>query len=312
MRKYSNLILSLISLTVTSTLLVVLIMAWYVSNTKVDATGLKAGTAEDTYVFNFYYWEETTDENDNRSGSWKLTKNDLSIQDAMPGDIFYFKVEGTGLTVDEVVQMIFRDVSSELDTDTVKGVYNPLTEQYEVRFNDVKRYSSATSEIDVSYVIDDTSEEKTLYNLLTENNDNNKYIKTTDLTFVSGKDYYTLSNGTYSKATVTVGAAVSSNTYYELMQGYDVTLDEILVEDVFKIYNNISLTTLGNISDAPNGKGNSYVSITSQFVNYTVTEQDNGEKNFYFALSFDSTGVSATDNYYQYQKLNLSNINITA
>ena len=313
MRKYSNLILSLISLVVTSTLLVVLIMAWYTSNTKVDATGLRAASGEDSYVFNFYYWDETTKDSDlERSGSWKLTKNDLSIQDAMPEDIFYFKVEGTGLSVNQVIQMIFRDVSSTLDTDVVKGIYNPISGEYEVRFNGVKRYSSLTSNINVDYEIDGVNTSKTLYNLLEENDDNNMYLLTNDLTFESGKDYYTLSGATYSLATVTEGDDVSPNTYYELCQGYNVSLGEILVEDVFKVYNDIDFTTIGSISDAPDGKGSSYVSITSKFIDYTVTEADNGNKNFYFALSFDTTGVSMNDNYYQYQKLNLSNINITA
>lgn len=50
------------------------------------------------------------------------------------------------------------------------------------------------------------------------------YSATTDTTFQSGKTYYVA--GTYSKASVTVGTAVTSNTYYEDKNGgYNLTSD---------------------------------------------------------------------------------------
>lgn len=50
------------------------------------------------------------------------------------------------------------------------------------------------------------------------------YSPTSDTTFQSGKTYYVA--GTYSKASVTVGAAVTSNTYYEDKNGgYNLTDD---------------------------------------------------------------------------------------
>lgn len=45
------------------------------------------------------------------------------------------------------------------------------------------------------------------------------YLLTEDTTFQSGKTYYTLSGGTYTAATVTVGNAVTANTYYERITG---------------------------------------------------------------------------------------------
>lgn len=61
------------------------------------------------------------------------------------------------------------------------------------------------------------------------------YLLTEDTTFQSGKTYYTLSGGTYTAATVTVGNAVTANTYYERITGgktggeatHTLTVDEI-------------------------------------------------------------------------------------
>ena len=47
-----------------------------------------------------------------------------------------------------------------------------------------------------------------------------QYRLTSDTKFVSGKDYYILDNDSYVKKTVTAGAAVTGNTYYEKQPAY--------------------------------------------------------------------------------------------
>ena len=61
------------------------------------------------------------------------------------------------------------------------------------------------------------------------------YLLTEDTTFQSGTTYYTLSDGTYTQASVTVGNDVTPNTYYVQITGgmtggettHTLTVDEI-------------------------------------------------------------------------------------
>ena len=139
MRKHLNLILSFASLFVTGFLLVVALMAWYISNDSVKATGIIGKTEDTTADFKLYYW-------DKYSSKWILSEGDLSIE-AWPDDEIYFKLVADGLTV------------NNLNTDIVTAQKN--TSIYNVLYNNIVMYSSQTSNV----MVTTKEEQKTLYTI---------------------------------------------------------------------------------------------------------------------------------------------------
>lgn len=86
---------------------------------------------------------------------------------------------------------------------------------------------------------------------------------------------------------------------------YNVALEDIKIQDMFNICNPSI-----NSSGFPTDKGTILDSITGDIFNGTVTNND-GSITIYFALYYKSAG-DALDNFYQYQGINISCINITA
>ena len=95
-----------------------------------------------------------------------------------------------------------------------------------------------------------------------------------------------------------------------ILNQYDVNLNEILIQDVFKVYTAPTFKTVGQTTDFPATKGSTSVPINGVISNQEVTAADNGTKTIYFALSFDSLG-DELDNYYQFQGLNIKNVQIS-
>lgn len=56
------------------------------------------------------------------------------------------------------------------------------------------------------------------------------YTLTSDTKFVAGKNYYTVSDGVYSKATVTTGENVTPSTYYEMTQAPGADINFMIIE----------------------------------------------------------------------------------
>ena len=154
MRKHLNLILSCASLFVTGFLLVVALMAWYISNDSVKATGIIGKTEDTTADFKLYYW-------DKNSSKWILSEGDLSIE-AWPDDEIYFKLVADGLTVNNDYSAHFTGITSVLNTDIVTAQKN--TSIYNVLYNNIVMYSSQTSNV----IVTTDEEQKTLYTITEE------------------------------------------------------------------------------------------------------------------------------------------------
>ena len=133
MNKKINLILSCASLLVTAALLVLTVFSWYVSNQKVDVTGIIANTADENLHFTLYYYD--TDESD-----WVPMTDALKFEDKLPGDATYFKLacENTGDS-DIAINGYFEGIQSKLDTDYVKVSGNYIT------YNTVPAYAIGAS-----------------------------------------------------------------------------------------------------------------------------------------------------------------------
>ncbi len=89
---------------------------------------------------------------------------------------------------------------------------------------------------------------------------------------------------------------------------YDVSLDDILIQDVFELYTAPVITgTHAAGNDKPTGKGSTKAaSITSTIWDETSVAATTSVQ--YFALSFDTTGDNDVDSYYQYQTLNIDSL----
>ena len=141
----------------------------------------------------------------------------------------------------------------------------------------------------------------------------------------NGENYEVQYSGVtrYTSSTTDVSVTYDSNSkiLYSLTQKldsndtpianqYDVGLNEILIQDVFKVYTTPTFKTVGDITDFPASKGSTSVPISGVIYDDTITSEDNNTKTIYFALSFDSLG-DELDNYYQFQSLNIKNVQIS-
>ena len=84
-----NFIINLITFLVTSFLLVLIVMAWYVSNQEVRASGITARTADENFTLEL---ERGT--YNNGTWTWTPTKS-LSITNMQPDDAFFFRFKIT-------------------------------------------------------------------------------------------------------------------------------------------------------------------------------------------------------------------------
>ena len=161
MRKHLNLILSFASLFVTGFLLVVALMAWYISNDSVKATGIIGKTEDTTADFKLYYW-------DKYSSKWILSEGDLSIE-AWPDDEIYFKLVADGLTVNNDYSAHFTGITSVLNTDKVTARKDP---DYKIYYDNTPVYTSNSKDVTITedgdVIVTANEEQKTLYTITEE------------------------------------------------------------------------------------------------------------------------------------------------
>lgn len=131
-----NILINLITLSITSLLLVLVVMAWYVSNTVVTASGITGRTADG----NFELLLQRGEYNDN-SWTWTNTKS-LSISNMQPGDVFFFRFKITARTSGSL-KVNLSGISSQIPDDVLtlgddnKSVYVSGTKYYELTSNAV-------------------------------------------------------------------------------------------------------------------------------------------------------------------------------
>jgi len=131
-----NILINLITLSITSLLLVLVVMAWYVSNTVVTASGITGRTADG----NFELLLQRGEYNDN-SWTWTDTKS-LSISNMQPADVFFFRFKITARTSGSL-KVNLSGISSQIPNDVLtlgkdnKSVYVSGTKYYELTSNAV-------------------------------------------------------------------------------------------------------------------------------------------------------------------------------
>ena len=131
-----NIFINLITLTVTSLLLVLVLMAWYVSNTVVTASGITAKTADGTFELLLQRGEYA-----NNSWTWTDTKS-LSISNMQPNDVFFFRFKITAKSAGSL-KVKLSGISSQIPDDVLslgsdnKSVYVSGTKYYELTSNAV-------------------------------------------------------------------------------------------------------------------------------------------------------------------------------
>lgn len=110
--KRINMILSMISLTVTSFLIILIIFAWYASNrtTRVNKTvGITAGTG---YTINLERGKF-----ENNTWIWENTKT-LELSNLQPGDSYYFRFV-IDYEIDTIIQTSFSNITSKVQEDSL-------------------------------------------------------------------------------------------------------------------------------------------------------------------------------------------------
>lgn len=191
-----NFIFNLITFLLTSFLLVLVVMAWYVSNKEVSANGITGSTAGQDYTLklergNFIYddSDDNTDIENNGGWYWTWTQsNNMVFSDIQPGDAFHFRIEMENKSAD--------------------------TQEFDVAFNQIK--SALMENLIEAYIKE---------NLVV-------YTLSTDTEIDSNTDYYT---GVFTADnSVNVGEAVKYNTYYEKIgetNTYQITSDATYLEN---------------------------------------------------------------------------------
>lgn len=173
MKKNLNVLLSSISLFVTAFLLIISIFSWYVTNDKASARGIIGQAQGISGVFDIYYFNDTSTQ-EGKSGNWVKYQNELSIIDAWPNDVFYFKIVGTNLKTDQTLKIAFKDIQSVLNTEIVTA--EKVGTNYNILYSGIKRYTSTTTNVSVDY----NNVNKTLYNITTDD-DNNYVVNLADI-----------------------------------------------------------------------------------------------------------------------------------
>ena len=114
-----NLIINLITLAITSMIFVMLLFAWYVSNTIVTASGIVASTKDSDFVLRLErgIYNSTTED-----WTWTPTTA-LSISNMQPDDAFFFrfKIEAT---VTGRINVKLSSITSSLDETVTLGADN--------------------------------------------------------------------------------------------------------------------------------------------------------------------------------------------
>lgn len=108
--KKVNLILSVISLTVTSFLIVLIIFAWYATNKTANVSAGIGHTKGTDY-------DLTLQRGEYSAGNWRWTDtNELSIDNLQPGDCYYFRFK-----IDYDARVVFETSFSEITSSLVEN-----------------------------------------------------------------------------------------------------------------------------------------------------------------------------------------------
>lgn len=104
-----NVIINFFTLSITALLLVLVVMAWYVTNSDVTADGIFGSTSSDSFTLEL----ERGEYDDVTGWTWESTKS-LSISNMQPGSSFFFRFK---VNADKAgkFKTVFNDVQSAID-----------------------------------------------------------------------------------------------------------------------------------------------------------------------------------------------------
>ena len=112
LKKSKNLIINIVLLTITAGLLIATMMAWYISNKEVSASGISASTDDGLFTLEL---ERGTYADD--TWSWTPTSS-LSISNMQPNDTFFFRFKITARS-EGSLRVKLSGISSNLQEDSV-------------------------------------------------------------------------------------------------------------------------------------------------------------------------------------------------
>ncbi len=109
MKRKINMIISLVSLSVTLCLLIVTMFAWYTSNKNVSANGIMGSSEGDNYSLKLQrgYFDSS-----NNKWNWIDTET-LSFSNISPGNVFFFRIVMDSSDKNSFTA-VFKDIDSEL------------------------------------------------------------------------------------------------------------------------------------------------------------------------------------------------------
>lgn len=289
MKKVINYALSIGSLLVTLFLLVITMFSWYVTNNKAEAKGITAVTASNGHNFQIQYWDSSTSKWAGTSAFDDATKN------LWPGDVVYFKIslldEADSVSVN--VDVSLADISVVLDTEKVTG------DESHVYYNGVSMYTVTSGAV--------TVDNKTLYTVTQDLEDNTKYVV--------GLDDYLISSGMridYNPtitADVPVGLSTTDISELNELEGKFVTNRAITNDSpiYFALYYADGTYTKQTINAFVDGTTYYTYSVAGSFKKVTSTATFDNTKTYYTKTANSITGIV---DYFQYQMLKIGSVGI--
>ena len=276
MKKRINLIVSITSLVVTTALLIVSMFAWYAVNQVANASNIFAATEGIKGSFKLYYFEDTSTEDDGvvtKSGSWIESNNSLKINDAFPGDVFYFKIVGSQLEEGQTLNIKFSNIQSSINKEAVTG--EKIGDDYIINYEGQETYKSSSTTFNVTYKnASNVSVTKTLYQLSQEEDSSEYTVGLKDIKIQDAFKVYT--NPTLESAGGLTDFPKSKGTT-------KVNVDQTIAHTA--------------ITASDNGTKTVYFALS--FDSQDIYDGDNNL-------------ITNYDNYYMYQGLNVKNISINA
>lgn len=268
-----NLIINIVTLCLTSLILVLVAVAWYVSNDTVKAEGIFGKTKDDDYTLKLQRGTYN-----NSTWTWTDTTS-LSLANIQPGDSFFFRIIIT-TSRNINLNMDFTDIESKIDNSiTVSNGY--------VYIGSAKKYNVVNNKVTVT----EGGSAKTLYNI--SGSDISLDAYKVENTF----KFYNYGVCATSPNTITSGVSNVTVTYNNQALDNDVTNDNLTPSDLGAVRTNYSVTASGS-------------GDTIAFA-YFALEFNDEASIVNYSYSLDSINKTCSDsNLYQAQVLNIKKINV--
>ncbi len=271
-----KLILNIFTLIVTTTLLIMVCLAWYTSNKNLTANGIIASTLGEEYSLKLQRGIKTT-ENNQTKWLWKDT-NSLSFVNLNPDNTFYFRIEIDAPKNSSFQATIsFDNVSSELQEGKLT-----IEDGYVCKY--VPKQSTSTTSSSKNVKLYKIENNKVTVNVLKDNSSSGVIEN-----YNTSKTLYTIDNNI-------------------------ISLADLKIENVFKFYK-FNSEPDATKEDKALLEGITPTSLKDVKVNYNLTSTID-KAYLYFALEFnDNASLALIDgvlssNAYLYQKLIIGAISV--